>query len=63
MGAIPQFYNSKQLATILGVSLPTIARKVATGEIPSTKLGARRLIPTTYVQKLIETAYTPQVVA
>lgn len=41
----PLMLSMSETATLLRVSLITIKRMVATGEITSVKLGRRRLIP------------------
>jgi excisionase family DNA binding protein len=44
----------KEAATRLGVSELLVRRAVKTGEIPSTRLGSRVLIPRTAVDRLVD---------
>lgn len=40
----PLAYSVKDAATVLGISRGMLYELIATGELPSTKLGSRRLI-------------------
>lgn len=47
-----RFLSRIEVARQLGISLPTLARRLADGTIPHTKIGGRVLIPTEYLQKI-----------
>jgi excisionase family DNA binding protein len=47
-----RFLSRIETAKQLGISLPTLARRLADGTIPHTKIGGRVLIPTEYLQKI-----------
>lgn len=47
-----RFLSRIETARQLGISLPTLARRLADGTIPHTKIGGRVLIPTEYLQKI-----------
>jgi excisionase family DNA binding protein len=49
----PQALDVKQAATQLGISDRTMHTLVVAGEIPSVKVGRRRLIATTTIQRLL----------
>ena len=51
-----KFYTVTQAADILNLSKLTVWRKVRSGEIPSTYLGKRPLIPEKYFQQLRDKA-------
>jgi len=51
-----KFLSRKETAELLGISLPTIARRINDGSIPRIKLGGRILIPTYAIEQLIEQA-------
>lgn len=53
-----RFYSRKEVALILSLSLPTIARRLADGSIPFVKLGARVLIPAEVIERLTGSAYS-----
>lgn len=53
-----KFYSRQETADALGISLSTLIRHVAEGKIPHIKLGARVLIPSSFLDKLAETANT-----
>lgn len=46
------FLNKIEVAVKLGLSIATINRRLASGEIPSVKIGSRVLIPVTFLQQL-----------
>jgi excisionase family DNA binding protein len=46
----------EEAARKLGISKPLAKRLVAAGEIPSLKLGARRLVPVAAIDRLIDDA-------
>ena len=52
-----QFYTIRQLSEVLGLSESSIRSKVARHQIKTVRLGGRVLIPTQWVQKLINKAY------
>ena len=52
-----QFYTIRQLSEVLGLSESSIRSKVASHQIKTVRLGGRVLIPTQWVQKLINKAY------
>lgn len=41
---------------MLGVCLATIYNRMASGELPSTQLGRRRLIPVAAIRQIIDSA-------
>jgi excisionase family DNA binding protein len=47
-----RFLSRIETAKQLGISLPTLARRLADGTIPHTKIGGRVLIPTEYLHKI-----------
>lgn len=50
--ASSRFLSRTETAKQLGISLPTLARRLADGTIPHTKIGGRVLIPTEYLHKI-----------
>ena len=52
-----QFYTIRQLSEVLGLSESSIRNKAARHQIKTVRLGGRVLIPTQWVQKLINKAY------
>jgi len=52
-----QFYTIRQLSEVLGLSESSIRSKVARHQIKTVRLGGRVLIPTQWVQRLINKAY------
>ena len=52
-----QFYTIRQLSEVLGLSESSIRSKVARHQIKTVRLGGRVLIPSQWVQKLINKAY------
>lgn len=49
-----RFTSRQEAAEALGLSLPTITRRLADGSIPHTKLGSRVLIPSAFLDNLLE---------
>jgi excisionase family DNA binding protein len=58
-----QFITINQAIEALHISRPTINRKIKTGEIPATKIGARILIPAVFIQQLEDKAMKPRMQA
>jgi excisionase family DNA binding protein len=54
------FLSRQEAAIQLGISLPTLARRLADGSIPYTKLGGRVLIPAEYFDQLVTSALSVQ---
>ena len=52
----PEFYSVRQTAGILGINYITAKRAVLRGDIPTLKLGARRLVPVRWVEQAIHDA-------
>lgn len=50
----PKFYTRKEVATMLGCSLPTVHQLLNTGVLRYTKLGGKTLIFKDYADKQIE---------
>jgi excisionase family DNA binding protein len=50
----PEFLTIKEAAVLLRVSEPTIHRWIATGELPSSKIGRRRLIARKDIDAILE---------
>ena len=46
------FFSIPEIAKALGISRITAYRHAAAGTIPSVKIGARRLVPASYLQSL-----------
>lgn len=46
------FLSKSEAAKLLGVSLPTINRRLRDGSIPFVKIGARVLVPAEFLSKL-----------
>ncbi len=69
MTNITQVSNSESLTSIescairLSISPWTVRRWIQDGKIKSNKLGARRLIPTTEIERLIRESAVPAVAA
>jgi excisionase family DNA binding protein len=55
---MPQFYSVAQTAKSLNVAKLTVYRRTATGEIPSTRMGRKVLIPAAYIETLVAQAMT-----
>ena len=53
-----RFYSRQEVAEALGCSIPTVARRLADGSIPSTHLGSRVLVPASYLDTLEQSAAT-----
>jgi excisionase family DNA binding protein len=53
-----QFYSVAQAAKTLNVAKLTVYRRTATGEIPSTRMGRKVLIPVAYIETLVTRAMT-----
>jgi excisionase family DNA binding protein len=51
-----QFYTVAQTAKVLGVSSLTVYRRTSTGEIPSTRMGRKVLIPAAFIEALVAKA-------
>jgi excisionase family DNA binding protein len=51
-----QFYTVRQTADALSISALTVYRRTATGEIPSTRMGRKVLIPAKYIENLVTQA-------
>jgi excisionase family DNA binding protein len=51
-----QFYTVRQTADVLSISTLTVYRRTATGEIPSTRMGRKVLIPAAYIENLVTQA-------
>lgn len=49
-------YSPAEVSALLGVSTRSVVRAVDRGELPSAKLGARRLIPAAAVTRLLGSA-------
>ncbi len=49
-----QFYTSKELSELLGVSGLWISRRVKAGEIPSYKIGGKRLFKREEIEQWID---------
>jgi excisionase family DNA binding protein len=56
---IEQHYSPAQLAGLLGVSLMTISRRVAAGELEVVRFGGRVLIPESSVQRVLDKCREP----
>ena len=54
------FLTKVQVATATGTSLPTVNRRLKDGTIPFIKLGARVLVPASYLVNLEHAAQTGQ---
>lgn len=53
-----RFYSLGEVSTILGVSVPTVARWVHRDILPTVKIGGRRLVAIATIEKLIADATT-----
>jgi excisionase family DNA binding protein len=49
---MPQFLSIKEFILATRLSRPTVSRKIKSGEIPFTRIGARVLIPASFLEKL-----------
>lgn len=52
----PLAVSPQDASTMLGVCLATIYNRMASGELPSTQLGRRRLIPVAAIRQIIDSA-------
>ena len=50
------FFSIPEIANALGISRITAYRHVEAGTIPSVRVGARRLVPSSYLQSLEDQA-------
>lgn len=55
-----RFFSRQEAADMLGLSLVTLARRLADGTIPFTKIGNRVLIPAQFIDQLAERAFSKQ---
>ncbi len=55
-----RFLSRQEAANQLGISLPTLARRLADRSIPYTKLGGRILIPAEFFEQLANSALSDQ---
>jgi excisionase family DNA binding protein len=53
---MPNFFTVAQTAKSLNVSKLTVYRRTVTGEIPSTRIGRKVLIPAAFIEKLVTQA-------
>lgn len=53
---MPQFLSIAEFMSATKVSRPTVDRKIKTGEIPSTRIGCRILIPAAFLKELEDRA-------
>lgn len=49
----PLFISLAELADRLGLGYSTVARLAKNGDIPSVEVGGRRLVPVSYLEKLL----------
>jgi len=52
-------YSPTETAVAIGVSLSTVNRKLATGELKSIKIGRRRVVPRDELEKLLGVERAP----
>jgi excisionase family DNA binding protein len=57
---MPQFITVSEFISATRISRPTVSRKIKTGEIPSTRIGTRILIPTSFLSELEDKARSPK---
>lgn len=48
------YYSVKEVAKMLGVSNSLVYKKIDESVIPARRMGARKLIPVTYVREILE---------
>lgn len=60
---IPETYSIDEVARILGMSRPTISRRIDDGDIPAIRIGIRRVVPRAYIDRLFEDAGCPREVS
>jgi excisionase family DNA binding protein len=53
---MPQFLTISEFISAARISRPTVSRKIKSREIPSIKIGARILIPASYLKELEDKA-------
>jgi len=53
---MPQFLSIAEFVSVARISLPTVYRKIKTGEIPSARIGCRILIPAAFLKELEDKA-------
>lgn len=51
---LKKFYSVKELTKLLGVSKSLLYKQIEETKIPSRKIGARILIPGTYVSEILQ---------
>jgi excisionase family DNA binding protein len=51
-----QFYTVAQTAKSLSIANLTVYRRISSGEIPSTRIGRKVLIPAAYIETLVAQA-------
>jgi excisionase family DNA binding protein len=51
-----QFYTVAQTAKSLSIAKLTVYRRITSGEIPSTRMGRKVLIPAAYIENLVAQA-------
>jgi excisionase family DNA binding protein len=56
MSETPRFYSKKEFAKILGVSLPSVDRRIADGTLKVVHFGKRCLVPSSAINELMSTA-------
>lgn len=52
----PRFYSKKEFAALLGVSLPSVDRRIADGTLKVVHFGKRCLVPASAVDDLLNSA-------
>jgi excisionase family DNA binding protein len=57
---MPQFITISEFIAAMRISRPTVSRKIKAGEIPSTRIGIRILIPASFLQELENKARKPK---
>ncbi|SLM18962.1 hypothetical protein SPIRO4BDMA_50477 [uncultured spirochete] len=55
-----RFLSRQEAADVLGISLVSLARRLRDRSIPYVKLGNRTLIPSAYLDELVEKALSGQ---
>jgi excisionase family DNA binding protein len=55
-----RFLSRQEAADVLGISLVSLARRLRDRSIPYVKLGNRTLIPSLYLDELVEKALSGQ---
>jgi excisionase family DNA binding protein len=54
--SMPQFITVSEFVSATRISRPTVSRKLKSGEIPSTRIGVRILIPASFLKELEDRA-------